>query len=95
MAHAGTLALSAVPRGVRGEIDRLTVDRDVYYTDRPGAMVGTSGAPCRLGAGEDYVIGDYAASSLDSRMRGPVPEDSIEGRVLSIYWPPTRWMTFE
>ena len=43
-----------------------------------------------LGPDEYFVLGDNTANSKDSRYFGPIPRDSIIGRVLKIYWPPSR-----
>jgi signal peptidase I len=43
-----------------------------------------------LGPDEYFVLGDNTANSKDSRYFGPVPRDSIVGRVVKIYWPPSR-----
>jgi signal peptidase I len=47
-------------------------------------------APRRVPAGAYYVLGDNRAQSCDSRIFGPVPTKNIIGRVVFIYWPPTR-----
>jgi signal peptidase I len=40
-----------------------------------------------LGPGEYFVIGDNRALSVDSRHWGPIPEESIHGRIIFRYWP--------
>ena len=47
-------------------------------------------APRRVPAGAYYVLGDNRAQSCDSRIFGPVPTKNVIGRVVFIYWPPTR-----
>jgi signal peptidase I len=37
-----------------------------------------------------FVLGDNRAPSCDSRVFGPVPRDDFVGRVVLIYWPPSR-----
>lgn len=36
--------------------------------------------------GHVYVVGDHRGNSLDSRMFGLVPEDSVYARALGVYW---------
>jgi len=48
-----------------------------------------------LGHNEYFLLGDNTANSKDSRYFGPVHKDSIIGRVVKIYWPPSRLGTPE
>jgi type IV secretory pathway protease TraF len=41
----------------------------------------------RLAADEYFVLGENRSFSQDSRAFGPVPRDSIFGRVVLDYWP--------
>ena len=41
----------------------------------------------RLGAKQYFVLGDNRSESQDSRAFGPVPRNTIFGRVFLIYWP--------
>jgi len=43
-----------------------------------------------IGEGEVFVLGDNVQVSEDSLAFGPVPVRSIKGRLLFIYWPPSR-----
>ncbi|GER37957.1 signal peptidase I family protein [Striga asiatica] len=45
----------------------------------------------RVPEGHCWVVGDNAASSLDSRSHGPIPLGLICGRVTHIVWPPQRF----
>jgi signal peptidase I len=40
--------------------------------------------------GQYYVLGDNAPRSRDSRVFGPIPGDSIFGRVAAVAWPTER-----
>src|SRR6266508_4095241 len=67
----------------------------VEHPDRPGyemvkRVVATPGERVEdriLGTDEYWVIGDNEDRSTDSRTFGPVPSDSIKGRVLIRYGP--------
>jgi len=61
----------------------------------PSALLNRSTDAISLGPNEFFVLGDNTANSKDSRYFGPVPKDSIIGRVLKIYWPPSRISTPE
>ncbi|MFO0815168.1 MAG: signal peptidase I [Gemmatales bacterium] len=54
--------------------------------DRANSIYG----PITLKSGEVFVLGDYSASSSDSRVFGVVPEANIVGVVDLIYWPMKR-----
>jgi len=41
-------------------------------------------------AGHLWMMGDNRTNSMDSRVFGPVPIDSVVGRALARVWPPTR-----
>lgn len=43
--------------------------------------------PILLGEKQYYVLGDNRASSNDSRVWGPVPEENVVGKVWLVYWP--------
>lgn len=73
--------------GLRAEIDRIRLERDLYYT-RPTGLLGRWGVdkPYRLGADEYFVLGDNSPVSDDSRSwpAGPgVPGHLLVGRPLA------------
>lgn len=82
--------------------DFLIVDRAAFRrrTPRPGEIVIATDPrdPARtvvkraasVTASTVTLLGDNAAHSTDSRTYGPVPHDSILGRVLLRYWPVSR-----
>lgn len=58
-------------------VDQRTVD-GVYY------------GPVRVPAGHVLFMGDSRGASVDSRRFGPVDVAAVEGRVVSLVWPPDR-----
>jgi len=69
----GVLIVNDVPV-VENYIDNH--DMDGYYF-----------GPDKVPAGNVFLLGDNRADSVDSRAFGPVPIDSINGRVLMKIWP--------
>jgi signal peptidase I len=68
----------------------LRVDGHVVpepYIDR-AQVGGTYFGPMRVPAGTVFLLGDQRFGSVDSRSFGPVPVDSIVGRVVLRVWPP-------
>jgi signal peptidase I len=59
-------------------IDRLLID-------------GQGKSISKLGDDEVYVLGDCKAVSVDSRVFGVLPKDSIVGKPISRLWPPNRF----
>ncbi|MBM3333984.1 signal peptidase I [Candidatus Sumerlaeota bacterium] len=46
--------------------------------------------PMTVAKDEVFVVGDNINNSEDSLVFGPVSADSVKGRLLFIYWPPSR-----
>jgi signal peptidase I len=44
----------------------------------------------RVPAGAYFLLGDNRAQSCDSRVFGAVPKSDVIGRVVFVYWPPSR-----
>lgn len=79
----------------------LRVDRDIYYTRRPGTSIRAyAGEPFQLGPDEYFVLGDNSAASHDGRewrtagahlsegyRLGTVPRSEIVGRAFFVYLP--------
>jgi len=57
------------------------------YIDR-AEVGGTYFGPIRVPTGTVFMLGDQRFGSVDSRSFGPVPVDSIVGRVVLRMWPP-------
>jgi signal peptidase I len=77
-------------------LDRIVVERDVYFRDAT-EMDYNLGMNDQLQLAEDQfaVLGDNSARSNDSRFFGPVAGDSIKGVVKYVYFPPERWRSFD
>lgn len=73
---------------------RVYVDGELQ--DEPFARVDTQCGTCELPQeivvppGHFFMMGDNRGQSQDSRVWGPVPEDSIIGNAFFTYWPPKR-----
>ena len=63
---------------------RIRVFRDLHYTDR--GVHGTT-QPVRLGPRDFFVLGDNSPESRDGRDWGPIQEEEILGRPLSVVLP--------
>ncbi len=85
------------PVAIRGIRYSPTIDQHGQHLSGPGSV------PVTLGPDEYFVIGDFVDQSSDSRFweRGApghppyaVPASYIDGVVINIYWPPSRWAAF-
>jgi signal peptidase I len=72
---------AAVARGIR-------VLRDAWW--KPHGVFAVEQALV-LGPDEVFVLGDRSASSVDSRLWGPVALDDVLGVPVALVWPPRRW----
>ena len=61
------------------------------YLD-PGTLTATGVVDLPLTVPDDtlFVLGDSRGNSSDSRVFGPIPEDSVVGRAILLVWPPGR-----
>jgi signal peptidase I len=83
--------------GLAGEVvaareGHLVVDGDVV--DEPylaRGVITESFAEARVPFGHVYVLSDNRSDAVDSRVFGPIPEESISARVVLRFWPPSRW----
>jgi signal peptidase I len=75
------------------ELRRVRVLRDIHYTTQ-GAIGTGLDAPCHLGPGHYFVLGDRSRVSRDSRYFGPVPASALRGRPIAIYrpWSRAAWL---
>jgi signal peptidase I len=56
------------------------------YLETP-ATTNDCGAPLTVPAGEVFVLGDHREVSQDSRQWGTIPQDAVDGRLLTRIWP--------
>jgi signal peptidase I len=85
--HARDLNLTKRVIGVPGD---TVVGRNgrVFVNGEKADDIATAPFPLtRLGTKQYFVLGDNRSAAQDSRAFGPVPRDSIFGRVFLIYWP--------
>jgi len=68
-------------------INGKPLDEPYIHNDRRDSQ--THG-PQKIPAGHYFFMGDNRNMSCDSRMWGTVPRDDLIGKVIAVYWPPTR-----
>jgi signal peptidase I len=56
------------------------------YLETP-ATTNDCAAPLTVPAGEVFVLGDHREVSQDSRQWGTIPQDAVDGRLLTRIWP--------
>ncbi len=71
---------------VDGVLTRNGQPVDDSYANREN-MAGYFWGPVDVPEGQVFLLGDNRIESVDSRDYGPVPVDSIDGRLLVRFWP--------
>lgn len=64
-------------------VNGVQLDEPYLGPDEPVFDFG----PIVVGPEKVFVLGDNRDLSLDSRSFGPVPQDSIVGRAIAVFWP--------
>jgi len=72
--------------GGRVQVNGTEVD-EPYLANAEPAEVSTDCASLTVPPGHLYLLGDHRLVSQDSRQEGPVPADTIKGRMLIKVWP--------
>jgi signal peptidase I len=68
-------------------INGKPIDKDYYTNESPPKYTGQV---FKVGKNEIFVMGDNRNDSYDSRYFGPIEKTEIFGKVVMIYWPPSR-----
>jgi len=68
-------------------INGKPIDKDYYAGNAPPKYTGQT---FKIGKNEIFVMGDNRDDSYDSRYFGPIDKNEVFGKVLMIYWPPSR-----
>ena len=80
--------LSLVAHDCNLKIDRILIQRDVYYLSAiEVGMHGSLPEVFRLKDNQYFVLGDNSPASNDSRYWGPLREDNLIGVARWCYWP--------
>lgn len=93
---AGEVSLVKRVVAVEGEVVEVR-DGHTFVNGQPidepwvAHFGGQDYGPALVPPGHLFVVGDNRAVSRDSRAIGPVPVDSIRGRVWLVYWPPEQF----
>ena len=89
--------------GCTGEITRLNLSRDLYYTHWDEGRIWprqreyrrfdskTGNFVFNVPENEFLMMGDNSPSSSDGRVWGFVPRERLMGRAGAVWWPPSRW----
>lgn len=68
---------------------KLIVNNQYVYESDQWGLPETQ--DIQLSQGMVYVMGDNELHSFDSRTFGPIPESSVVGKALFIFWPRAEW----
>jgi signal peptidase I len=74
-------------RGGKVEIDGVPIDEPWLH---PFTTMPDFG-PETIAPGFLFVMGDNRNASQDSRVFGPIDDDTVVGRAFVVLWPPSRW----
>ena len=80
-------ALRLLGHSTQAEFRSIRVDVDLHYLDELRNASRPQYTTITLGEGEYFFLGDNTASSSDGRYWGHVPEQSLMGRALLVFWP--------
>jgi len=75
---------------VRKYYPDITTDSNAGTTHSKDWFLLAQNGPYRVPEGKFFVMGDNINNSFDSRCFGAVPRDAIIGKVVKVYWPPSK-----